>query len=50
MAEIIFGLFTEEGVKEQIIELVKEFYPHTQVFQAKMNNTNFDLDIVPNVN
>jgi hypothetical protein len=47
LAQIVFGLFVQKDVKDETIELLNEFYPHVEVFQAAMNDTNFDLDIVP---
>jgi len=45
--EVIFGIQTEEGVKKEVIDLVNTHYPHVELFQSKLNDNSFDLDIVP---
>ena len=45
--EIIFGCLMEQPIKERISNLVKERYPNAKLFQAALNETDFDLDITP---
>jgi hypothetical protein len=47
VTEIIFGIYTPEPVKLAVVELVNRSYPHVKLFQAKLNDSSFDLDIVP---
>jgi hypothetical protein len=44
--EIIFGCLMEQSQKERISELVKEHYANAELFQADLNETDFDLDVV----
>lgn len=45
--EIIFGCLMEQPIKERISNLVNERYPNAELFQAALNETDFDLDITP---
>jgi hypothetical protein len=45
--EVIFGIQTEEAVKKEVIDLVNTHYPHVKLFQSKLNDNSFDLDVVP---
>ncbi len=47
LAEVVFGIFTEEHIQGAIIELLRHSYPNVNVFQASLNETSFDLDIIP---
>lgn len=45
IAEIIFGVKMEHYTKMQILELIREKYQHARVFEAKLNEDFFKLDI-----
>jgi hypothetical protein len=45
--EIIFGLLMSADVKHEIAAIVEERYPHIELHEAKLSETDFDLDIVP---
>jgi hypothetical protein len=47
LTEIVFGIFTNEAVKNRAIEVVKVRYPQVRLFQAGLNESSFDLDIKP---
>ena len=47
VSEVIFGIQTEEAVKKETINLINTHYPHVKLFQGKLNDKSFDLDIVP---
>jgi len=36
----------EQSLKERISNVVHERYPHAELFQPDLNQTDFDLDIV----
>jgi hypothetical protein len=45
--EVIFGHLMSKLLKERIAQLVQEQYGNAMLFQATLNDTDFDLDIVP---
>lgn len=47
LTQIIFGLFTDNDLKKRITDLVNSQYHHVEIFRAQINETTFDLDIVP---
>ncbi len=44
--EIIFGLLMSPSVKHEIAAIVEDRYPHIELYEAKLSETDFDLDIV----
>lgn len=47
LTEIVFGIYSNEAVKNRAIEVVNVRYPHVRMFQAGLNESSFDLDIEP---
>lgn len=45
-AEIIFGHWMLQDQKREIAVIAKEKYPQIELWEAKLNETKFDLDIV----
>ena len=45
--EIIFGLLMSPNVKNEIATIVEGRYPHIELYEAKLSETDFDLEIVP---
>ena len=45
--EIIFGLLMSPNVKHEIAAIVKDRYPHIELYETKLSETDFDLDVVP---
>lgn len=37
---------TEDAIKKTVVELVDVHYPHVKLFQAPLNDSSFDLDIL----
>ncbi len=46
-AEIIFGHWMSQDKKGEIAMIAKEKYPQVQLYEAKINETDFDLDLLP---
>ena len=47
LTEVIFGIYSSEDVKVKVRDLIARNCPHVRLFQAKLNDTSFDLDIEP---
>jgi hypothetical protein len=45
--EIIFGLLMSPNVKHEIAAIVEDRYPHIELYETKLSEGDFDLDIVP---
>lgn len=45
--EIILGHWMSQREKAEIVTLAKEKYPQIEVYETRLNETDFDLDIVP---
>lgn len=45
--EIIFGLLMSPSVKKEIADIVEDRYPDIELFETRLSETDFDLDIVP---
>jgi hypothetical protein len=47
LVQVIFGFLMPPNVKDEIAAIVKDRYPHIELYETKLNETDFDLDIVP---
>jgi hypothetical protein len=47
VVEIILGLLMLTNVKHEIAAIVEDRYPHIELFETTLNETDFDLDILP---
>jgi len=47
LTEVILGVLTKETVKREIVAILETHYPHVKIFQAKISESTFDLDICP---
>ena len=47
LTEIVFGIRMQDDLKRHLTRVIKQQYPHVKVFQAKLNQERFDLDITP---
>ena len=47
LTEIIFGHWMSQPEKDEIATLAKEKYPQIEVYEARLNETDFQLDVVP---
>jgi hypothetical protein len=47
LTEIILGHWMSQPEKDEIATLAKEKYPQIEVYEARLNETNFDLDVAP---
>lgn len=45
-AEIIFGHWMPQDKRTEIVAIVQAKYPQIELYEAKLNETDFDLDIV----
>jgi hypothetical protein len=45
--EIILGHWMAQREKDEIVALAKEKYPQIEVYETRLSETNFDLDVVP---
>ena len=43
--EIIFGYLMRPERKEEIKKIVEQNFPRVELFQARLSETHFDLDI-----
>jgi hypothetical protein len=50
LAEIVFGIFTDDAVKDETVQIASDNYPHVSIYQASINEYNFALDIRPFAN
>jgi DUF2971 family protein len=46
LKEIVLGHLMPEGMKDRIVALVAEHYPHVELSESRLNEEKFDLDIV----
>lgn len=47
LREIIMGYLMPKPLKKNISQIAGRKYPHAQLFEARLNDSEFDLDIVP---
>ena len=47
LKEVILGHLMKPSLKEKISAIVSENYPHAEILETRLNETDFDLDIVP---
>jgi len=45
--EIIFGRWMSQREKDEIASLANKKFPKIEVYEARLNETGFDLDVVP---
>lgn len=45
--EIIFGLLMSPNIKHEIAAIVGNRHPHIELYETKLSETDFDLDVVP---
>jgi hypothetical protein len=45
--EIIFGFLMPPNVKDEIAAIVANRYPRVDLYETKLSETDFDLDVVP---
>jgi hypothetical protein len=37
----------EQAVKGKISDIAEELYPNVELFETRLNETEFDLDVIP---
>jgi hypothetical protein len=47
VVEIIFGLLMSPNIKHEIAAIVENRYPDIELYETTLNETDFDLDILP---
>jgi hypothetical protein len=47
VSEVILGLRTPVETQKEILEIVRNTYPKAKLFKADLNQSKFDLDILP---
>jgi hypothetical protein len=45
--EIILGYRMEKANREKIVKIMRQKYPHAEIFEAVLSETEFAVDIVP---
>ncbi len=45
--EVILGHWMTQDKKTEIVATVQDKYPQIEVYEAKLSETDFDLDVVP---
>lgn len=50
LKEIILGHLMPQGLRSKISQLVATQFPHAELFEARLNDSEFELDIVPFTN
>lgn len=45
--EIIFGRLMKRRLMRKISDIAKRLYPNAELFEARLNETSFDLDVIP---
>jgi hypothetical protein len=47
LREIIFGHIMQQPLKQKISDIAERLYPNVELFKTRLNETNFDLDVIP---
>jgi hypothetical protein len=47
LREVIFGHLMQQTLKQKISEIAKKLYPNIELFETRLNETEFDLDVIP---
>jgi hypothetical protein len=46
LKQLIFGVLADDDFRNKVLQIVREKYPHIRLFQAMLNETDFDLEMV----